>query len=490
MNDNVKQNKASGAVPAFLVVIGFIALTASVSADTRFFDGEKKILISVHNTTITWNKLEKEYLQRYGNNDIVLVHEYTSGSGIDTVDGEFIVDPDGWAARADDIIQNAREAEHCPDCPVIFAAQAGTGNNWVSDPDDAADVALSLGELEFLTDHLMASGADKVLITSYSYEHFHSRFVQNTPAVYDAFNSNRSDGAYAIDFVTPTQEDEYLAMCADLMHVNSYGSALLSSVWFKAMLHLDGLDVPEWVSTYLESERAVEQETRNAMGSLSVRKGRYKIGDTIRIEWPDFDCTEIDGDPVDVVKVWMYWRGQDTLLKGSSTSWLTIQEGYGSRGTKIDCSEKTVEVHITENSFPKNYLKQSYGHLPSPFVFSIGYNSVNSAHWISTNMDYENPTEMILLYPDTVIDESLPIYPQTTGSTGVSQRLRKDGGPSLFRAAHTPVRAEKVYNLRGRLLEHGLRGQRNSDHGSGIVILKSDHAVRLYHGSIERKAER
>lgn len=347
-------------------------------------------------------------------------------------------------------------AENCPDCPVIFAAQAGTGMNWVSDPADEADVAPSLGELEFLTDHLTASGANKVLITSYSYEHFHSRFVQNTPAVYDVFNSNRSDGAYAIDFVTPTQENEYLAMSADLMHGNSYGSVLLSFVWFKAMLHLDGLEVPEWVDTYLESERTVEQGLRDAMGTLSVRKGRYKIGDTIRIEWPDFDCTDEKGHSVDVVKVWMYWRRQDTLSKGPSTSWLGIQGGGSTRGTKINCSDKMVEVPITEHSFPKNYIKQSYGHLPSPFILAVGYNSVNSSHWISTNINYEDPTEMVLLYPDTVIDESLPIYPQTTGSTVVSESMRKDSRFSSLRTAQIRSRAVRVYNLRGQLLDRRL----------------------------------
>ncbi len=481
MNGNVKQKQESGAVPAFLVVFGLIALTASASADTRFFDGEKKILISVHNTTITWNKLDGDYLQRYGNNDISLVHEYTSGSGIDTVDGGFVVDPDGWAARADEIIQNARETENCPDCPVIFAAQAGTGMNWVSDPDDAADVALSVSELEYLTDHLMASGADKVLITSYSHEHFHSRFVQNTPAVYDAFNSNRSDGAYAIDFVTPTQEDEYLAMCADLMHVNSYGSALLSSVWFKAMLHLDGLEVPEWVDTYVESERVVEQGLREALGALSVQKGRYKIGDTIQIEWPDFDCTDEKGGPVDIVKIWMYWRRLDTFSNGSKTSWLEAQEGLGTRSAKIDCSRKMVEVHVSEHSFPKNYSEQSYGHLPSPFVLAIGYGSVNSLHWISTNINYEDPTEMILLYPDTVIDESLPIYPQTTGSTSVSESMPYDPHAPTTGTVHEPARIERFYNLQGQLLGRGLRDQTHVKRGSGIIILGSENTVRIHH---------
>lgn len=397
----------------------------ALAAEIKIFDQSKKILI--HTTdSINPGKYLEDWLERYfGTENIPITIVKTGGrySGVDTTaDGGYEVSDDNNASflrNAESEIADARDLTGCSDCPVIYIANGGIGwQSYIADPEKSEQVDRIVGEMEFMCSKLAEAGADIVFPGTYHYNYSHRCYAENEPVAVRKFNERNTEYR-AIDLVTPTMAKFPLTSVGDQRHPTELTWKMYAYNWMKAMLEHDGLPMPEWADQELA---AAEEEVRQARSNITLiepQGGKYAVGDTIEIEW------ETDCDQINSVMLELQFRRMDhSLLRKPDPhkQFRLIPNGVGEGGSRsagtIECVDPTYapwgwgkyKFVITEDFVSDRYFSDYEG-MALPFYLTVSTPELWHDQWDHSVIDWQNPENMIVVYPSTEIDESMPIYP-------------------------------------------------------------------------------
>jgi len=458
-----------------------IALLCSVFVHiyaVTVFDGTKKIIIRVTDSMEPGKYLDDRVQRHTGNNNSMLVVKLFgrfTGVGYDE-NGDFVVKPfhhggrDSWLdpQHLAATVQEAKEV-HCKgnDCEVILFCPSGIGtdDDFIADTTDTSQVNEALRRVEFMCERIIESGVDQVYWCNNSYAFAHDRFPEHTLKVLHLFNEKNQGKPYkALDIMTATKAEYPMGNNFDMFHPIGYTRHLTSHLYFKELCDNDGIEVPSW-SEEMIAEQKVKDMEELALGTyISPRSGRYKLGDTIWVEWEtDASVENMKGPTFCFVR-------KDTLRDK-----LTPSGTFGQRHLptgRLDFRSKFEKDStpywgkypyvVTEESF--TFGKHQFT-CPIPVFISLGIDRRLG----QTSYPYiEKPDSMIILYPYDHIDPDMPIYPEAlhaqypnSAKTPLhsqpmnhSQPImvkRVHDGISMHNGAHTGYRVQ-ILDTRGRVV--------------------------------------
>lgn len=469
---------ASGKLVPILVFIGF----SVIFGELKIFDDTPKILYVYHDSVNPSRRIE-EWIDKYfdGNSPIDVVGgpqgRYLP---VRKTDGEFV--SYGWVDEFDGA--EIRELSgHAPDVPIIVMMLTNPREDaFVRGPEDTENIELLSDELVFACDKLVEQGATKVIWSTYHYNYDHRRLCENEPYIVEAFRRKTSDHL-AVDLVTPTSiySTDVYTMAGDRRHVSGYCFALYSYHWLKTMLEHDGLTMPEWGDSFVEDARSKCLINESYFEYLGPNSGKYHQGQTLTVRWKMPGCGktpaihEWGGGEINRVGVALEFRRVDTTDEGRKDylNWFDLYPETecksGSRSLQTVCCDEAdlsgtyqAELTISERIFDDIKIRD----MAVPVNVLISTVGIWKEHHVNSTVDWSNPENMILLYPDGV-DETAPIYSYpghlgtVNATTGIPNVHREPFGTCLLR--------------NGRLTFRGFPG---TSGGNGLYFVVRDSRGR------------
>ncbi|MEO7424792.1 MAG: hypothetical protein ABI036_06365 [Fibrobacteria bacterium] len=431
-------------------------LAAGPRTHAAIFDSTAKVLVHSHCSVVAATHLQKR-LDRYaggGHSPITVVGMPGRGTGLISKDEAFVADESCqedakfcWLASLDENMALVKSLY--PDRPVIFFAQSGVGNTVaITDSTDTVLIDHALSELDFLAGRIHEEGVDRVFLSTVQFNYSHSRFAEHNPAVVRAFNK-RGGPDRMVDLVTPTLAGWPLTSGGDMIHPSDYGLEIMAHEWFKAMLEADGLSVPAWSDSMIQDAKERITELRSQVKLMTPRTGRYKVGDTLKVEWSMPACT---GNQLLVV----FSRRMDSL-QSKPEEWKDKRSDFYQVVDTLmpSCGTTTANIPVTVGMFNAGgvIFKQ-----PIRVILSISQGTYGAAYSDWTADEHAGGLDsMVTLYPGDEIDVTAPVYPDRFAeimgylpNAGLKKDVRSQPWPA------PRVGTRRVYAIDGRRLRGGI----------------------------------
>lgn len=504
-----------------LLTLGFLLLQPllSLAGSIQILDGKPKVLFVYHDSVNPSGQLEWR-LKRFFNGTSPIVMKTNSPQRylpliVDAKTGA--LSPKGELVGNIAAIKAQKAAQ--PTVPVIVLQMSNPREfDFLADSTNAAEALRIAKEFKYMADTLRKSGADVVFFSSFHYNYSHRRLAENEPAYIRAFNGlNKDPDIKFIDMVTPTffVPGRYpLISAGDKRHANDYGLNIYGHEWLKALADYDGKAVPAFSADSVEKSKVyVQEKFLPALKLLSPLKGKFKIGDQVTVKWQG-DCSKffnntpyislqlqfrrLDKAPATDRPLHFPAVGQWSLLPGN----LTDYRGWGQM-TTMPCADPsfgtwTFKVDSSHFFFSHNHSRMN---MPMPVTITIGNMHVKTPwmhHWSESNEDWQNPDNMIVLYPNAaMMAANAPVYGFKTGGTvGLAKRAEKarTTGPLAYRF-EAPGRVE-FPSLEGRaarvsMLDAQGRRMRAQAFGAGErkILSVTDLPAGLYWMEAEADGE-
>ncbi len=435
--------------------------TLAFSASFKILDDQKKVIIYTHDSNAYGHALNwwiSEYYKSQGkSNPISFVRIHATQSGMTKKDGKWV--SAGWPASASGSIKVARSSVG-PSGKVVFVAQSGMGLNFLVDTTDQATIKDMNDEIEAMCDILKDGGADMVFASTFHMQWTHRRYGENEPVVVRTFNA-RKNGHRAIDVVTPTMENYPEGTSGDKRHLNSYGGRVAGFAWFSEICKHDGIEAPAWSKDSLAAERKKWQEYRNVIRYTGPFKGKYRIGETIKVTW-EGECSD---DANQSLTLFLQNRRMDSFPELAS-NYSTFRGGnYEVATWKPDCKKKEIDLVISSGwASPQRLPAEQKDMIPSgkyamPIQLTLlrsARHGTNQTTWTGSNnltCGHGGPTfdpdNVILIYPSTGSPyATTPVYPGFWGkrsATSISPSAKQRNMISL------PFgNGNSIWNIQGR----------------------------------------
>jgi hypothetical protein len=439
------------------------------SNEVKIFDNTRKICIRTR-CSIDAERVEWRVRRYFGGDCPIDFYNYSGDhTGLDTVGGELVLSKrNPWISQIPMVIAAARAK--CPDCPVIFIAQSGSGFEdnevVVDDVCDPGRIDAVVERIKAMCDRVREAGADVVMWATYPFNHRHRRFGEMEPHIVTAFN--RKYPQYrGIDCVTPVLDAWPLANVLDMTHLCDYGKEMQGHEWFKAMLAHDGItEVPKWSSDSIEAARIRELRIREEMAKswkFPRNGGRYALGDEMIVEFnPSADYLKLLGGDCKTQLELKFRRidREDQRIFGSKSRvyWDRASNAWTNGREQLDvCTPQTFRLPVNREAFEligDNALKY-----PVPVFLGAGVSGVGKEHWVGTYAAYDNIDSMIVLYPVDSVDASKTPYPMNYGDRMPVWPIACDPSPVV--REHRPTVAQGPFTIdRGRARLHCTRDTR------------------------------
>ncbi len=416
----IRPSRLIGNVIASLCLV-LLGSTFTRAGAVTVFDGSKKIIVRITDSMQPAQKLEERVHRLVGNESTFYFLKHFgrfTGVGYDD-EGNFVVNPlshggrDSWLdpKHLAATIEEAKSL-HCggEDCEVILFCPSGIGHEqqFIADTTDTAQVNEALRRVEFMCERIIESGVDQVFWSNNSYAFAHERFPGHVLKVIREFNERNQGKPYkALDIMTATKAEYPIGNNWDMFHPIGYTRELTSHLYFKALCENDGIEVPSWSEDMIAQAKAKDMEDYAQAEYLGPRSGRYKLGDTIWVEWKaDPSINQMRGPSFCLVRT-------DTLVEKLLQSYNMEHhhiptENLGWRTHFRDTSQywERYPYVVTEKTF--DFGRTTFD-CPIPVFISLGIDGL-LGH--SSYPHIDNPDSMIILYPSDTIDPNIPIYPE------------------------------------------------------------------------------